>query len=185
MPSTIVTTVQASTSNSYVTVAAARTYFDDRLHGQTFREASEDDQTRALIQAASRLNDVYWNGSRVISTQALAWPRYGVIKRDGVGFGSSDNYALASPRSGYGIYGSGIGEFFDSTTIPQFVKDAQCELALAYLEGFADGGGSRMTKVSQDGLAYEKEYAQPLGALPERVVRLISPYIQGSVKVRA
>lgn len=166
MPSTIVTTVKGTTSNSYVTVAAARTYFDDRLYGLKFREASEDDQTRALIQAASRLNDVHWLGIKSASDQSLAWPRYDVLKRDSA------------------FYWSRGWDIYDPDAVPQFVKDAQCELALAYLEGWQEGA-DRLTKVSQDGLAYDKEFAQPAGALPARVVRLISPYIQGTRKVRA
>lgn len=186
MPSTIVTTAQSASANSYISVADASTYFDDKLSATAWREASEDDKTRALLQAAARMNDLNWHGTRTTSTQALAWPRYGVVKRDGVGFGSSDNYALASYRSGYGIYGAAWGEFFSASTVPDIVKDAQCELALAYLEGWQDGSGSRITKYAQDGLSVEKEFAQPVGALPAKVLQMVGPYLyQGAVKVRA
>lgn len=185
MPSIIVTTASHASANSYISVTDASTYFDDKLNVTVWKEASEDDKTRALLMAAARLNDLHWLGTRTTSTQALAWPRYGVIKRDGVGFGSSDSFASASYRSGYGIYGAAWGEFFSSTTVPDIVKDAQCELALAYLQGWQDGSGSRITKYAQDGLSVEKEYAQPVGALPAKVLQMINPYIQGAVRVRA
>lgn len=168
MPSTIVTTTSGASSNSYVTVTECSTYFDDSLTGQEWREASEDDKARALLMAAARMERLNWRGIRASSTQVLAWPRADVQKRDGV-------YSRFPAWS----------EAFASDTVPQVIKDAQCELALAYLQGWQDGSGSRMTKVSQDGLTYEKEFAQPLGALPAKVLQMISPYIEGAKRVRA
>lgn len=168
MPSTIVTTAQSASANSYISVADASTYFDDKLSATAWREASEDDKTRALLQAAARMNDLNWHGTRTTSTQALAWPRADVTVRD----------------STYWFYPVS-GQVFDPEVVPDIVKDAQCELALAYLEGWQDGSGSRITKYAQDGLSVEKEYAQPVGALPAKVLQMINPYIQGAVRVRA
>lgn len=185
MPSTIVVTAKSASANSYVTVNECSTYFDDRLNATAWREASEDDKTRALLSAAERMNHLNWRGGKTTSAQALAWPRIGVVKRDSVGFGTGDNYGLISTRSGYGIYGSGYGEMFDADTVPDVIKDAQCELALALLTGWQDGEGSRVKKYTQDGLSVEKEFAQPLGALPAKVLHLIGPYLQGAQRVRA
>lgn len=170
MPSTIDTTISGASSNSYVTVTAARSYFDDRLSTGSFLEASSDDQERALLQAAARLNFFNWLGERASTAQALAWPRAGVAKRDSEYFG---------------LYTSGVYiDHFPSDDIPQFVKDAQCELADAYLSGFEEGA-PRITKSSQDGLMIEREYSQQAGALPPAVLRLINPYVRGAQRVRA
>jgi hypothetical protein len=62
--------------------------------------------------AAQRFQRENWLGSRVDETQALAWPRYNVLVVDGV------------------------GAYYLTTEIPQLVKDAQCELALAMIGGW-------------------------------------------------
>ncbi len=165
MPATIVTTIGSASANSYISEADARSYFDDRLDGRPFIEASSDDQQRVLLMAAARLNDTQWAGVRASASQSLAWPRIGVVKRDTVAF-------------------SAILDQWASDEIPQFVKDAQCLLALSYLQGYEEGA-PRITKLSQDGLTLEREYAQPVGVLPAAVLRLISPYLMGTSKVRA
>lgn len=165
MPSDIVTTTGGTSSNSYISTSGARTYFDNRLDGQAFIEASSDDQARALIHAAYRLNDLNWQGTRTSESQALAWPRVGITKRDPVTF-------------------SAILDHWASDEIPQFVKDAQCLLALAYLQGFEEGA-PRIKDVAQDGLTIKREFAQPAGVLPAAVLRLIGPYIVGTSRVRA
>ena len=56
MPSSIVVTVGSASANSYVTEAAADTYFDDRLNASAWNDIDDDDdKARALIQAARRL----------------------------------------------------------------------------------------------------------------------------------
>lgn len=184
MPSTIVTTTGGTTSNSYISASDARTYFDNRLDGQSFIEASSDDQARALITAATRLNDIRWFGSKADGDQALAWPRGGVVKRDSTGYGLLGNFPSPGDRSGYGIYDTAGLEYWPSDEIPQFVKDAQCLLALAYLQGFEEGA-PRIKDVAQDGLTIKREFAQPAGVLPAAVLRLIGPYIVGTSRVRA
>ena len=96
----------ASNANSYVTLAEADSYFEFRLHSSAWDNA--DDQEAALI-SATRMLDWYlkWKGEKATTTQALEWPRANVYDRD-------DN-------------------LLDETIIPQRVKDAACEMALANL----------------------------------------------------
>src|SRR5215510_4585286 len=98
MPSTIITTIGGSTSNSYVDVAAADLYFDDQLNVTKWTAAVTADKQRALLTAATRMQDENWLGNRVTTTQRLAWPRIGVAKVDQVGnlgYGYGYGYQLS------------------------------------------------------------------------------------------
>lgn len=181
MPSTIITTVGASDANSYVDATAADAYFDDRLEASKWNSSTTDNQTRALFQAAKRLNTENWQGSKAGKDQALAWPRVGAVKVDGVGSGAGDFVpgagALLYPRTGYGIYAGGYGEQYKPDEIPQPVKDAQCELAIAYLEGYP---GSVIKELTQGGVTVEIEHPSLTGGLPPRVMQLIGGLIAGN-----
>ena len=76
-------TTGGSNSNSYVTVAEADAYFLDR---QGSWDSNETHKQYYLIKATDYLEATYqgkWKGVKANSTQALAWPRYGVIDADG------------------------------------------------------------------------------------------------------
>lgn len=100
----------ADSSNSYVTVAEADAYFDARLHASAWTSASTGDKNAALIWATRLIDsNVCFTGSPTSSSQPLAWPRTGMIGRNG-GTVASD-------------------------AIPQQLKDATCEMALLLLAG--------------------------------------------------
>lgn len=107
MPTTIDATVGGSSANSYVTLAEANTYHDDRLHNAEWAAASDDDKTRALLWAAQEIDKLRYSGYIAASTQALRFPRTSVYDWD--------------------------GRLLDSATIPIAVKDAQCRMALHLL----------------------------------------------------
>jgi len=170
---TLITTIGGSTSNSYVTIDEAQTYFDSRLGSELWMNLSEaDNKLRALIQAANRLQVENWLGNRVASAQRLAWPRVDVVKVDavGVGWGYGTSYA----------WGPGYTEYYQSTEIPQQVKDAQCELALAYLNGFDDGEEDAINSFSADGVSVSFRAQRPTGGLPPVVQQLIGELIGGA-----
>lgn len=189
MPSAIVTTVGATNANSYVDLVAAEAYFDNLLSASSWSAATSDDRTRALLVAAQRLNNENWQGNRAKKDQALAWPRAGVIKPDGLGPGSIDFIpgagAALYPRTGYVIYWGGYGEQFPSTEIPQPIKDAQCELALALLEGFGDASKAAIDSFSADGVSVDIQSSGPVGVLPSRVSQLLAGLVSGNVLVRS
>ncbi len=175
MAITIVATVGSASANSYVTETEFQTYFEQRLNSTAVENADPDRRQRAMVMAFNRLNLLGWRGDRVDSTQAGAWPRVGVRKPDPVG---------AYGGFGHGDYSGGYyGDVYTTTEIPQRVKDAQCELACAYLDGF-DEYADRMTNVSQDGLSYQKQFARPLNGLPGAVMRLLGPLLDGPRLVR-
>ena len=171
MPSAIVVTIGSASANSYATLEEAATYFGDRLNASAWDAASGgDDQTKALLMACKRLERENWLGSRVDSTQYLSWPRYGVEKVDSVG-GTADFYGYVAT--------------YTSTEIPQQVKDAQCELALAYLAGYGQSGGNTVKSFTADGFSVSFSETRSETALPESVSRLLAPLIRGPQLVRA
>ncbi len=176
MPSPIVTTIGAANANSYVEVAAADIYLGDRLNATFWTGAVADDKTRALIQAANRLQIENWLGDRVTTTQRLAWPRIGVAKVDPAG-------------GGYGLgYGGGycFSDYYRSDEIPQPVKDAQCELALSLLANGAPPipGTRRVKNFSADGLSVAYEYIGLPGVLSDEVLGLIAGLVAGNISMR-
>lgn len=104
MACTIDATVGGASANSYATIAEGTTYHDTHLSADAWTDGGSDKQCRGL-QMATRLLDQWfdWYGSPVGSTQALLWPRVGVIGPNG--------YELAN------------------NAIPTLIKHATIELA--------------------------------------------------------
>lgn len=95
-----------ATADSYLSEAAADAYFSDHGSPAKWTAATAPDKDAALRYAATYLNAYVWVGSVFNRIQALAWPRNGAYDAE--------------------------GRILD-TGVPQRVKDAQCELALAHL----------------------------------------------------
>lgn len=180
MPSAIDTTISGANANSYLTLAEAEAYFDDRLNISAWQDTDADNRTRALLHAAQRLERENWLGDRATTTQRLAWPRIGVAKVDAT--------AGVYPWVGSGGYSYGISrEEYESDEIPQQIKDAQCELALHFLaNGAAPGAGnSRVKSFSADGLSVTREFATIVGSLPEEIAGLLAALTSGNKLARA
>ena len=153
MAASIDTTVGGASANSYVTLAEADAYFDEHLNVTDWTDATDDLKNRALIQAARRLDQLSFNGGKATEAQALKWPRIGVVDDEG-----------------YGI---------DSDEIPQQMKDAQCELALAMLASdlLADTGLEGFEMVEVGPVKAVPRHQQKAGELPENVRRELSPFL--------
>lgn len=102
MPS-IKATPAAVDANAYPTLAEVNTYFDERLALPTPWVASGDDAIRAILQATRVMDSMAqpirtlmgegdaayyrigrkWTGTPSTVTQRLAWPRIGMIDRNG------------------------------------------------------------------------------------------------------
>ena len=93
-----------STANTYVSLAEVDAYFT--LSATTTWTGTDDAKNAAIIRSARALDGMFtWPGVKLVSTQALQWPR-----------------SEAIDTSGYTIDG-----------VPQAVKNAQCEAALIEL----------------------------------------------------
>lgn len=167
--SSLITTVGGDAANSYATLAEAEAYHDLNLGSEAWFAAEEGDRIRGLVKAARRLNSENWIGERVTTTQKLAWPRIGAAKPDSSG-------------GGIGYYYGGF-EAYTETEIPEPVKQAQYELALALLAGFDDGDSDAIEEFSESG-GMRVKFAQPSrlsGELPAAVARLINPLLAGDL----
>jgi hypothetical protein len=172
MAITIDATVGGASSNSYVTLAEADTFLE--IESDTWTaEADDEVKKRWLVKAQrvlSREFKTQWRGSRVNSTQALDWPRSGVESVDAAG-----GYLGGYGGGYYGVSYYGVDE------IPQQVKDAQCLLAAALLDGsYAEGEAVRATSYATDDLSESGlEYAAAIGALPTQVTKLLAGLLTG------
>ena len=85
--STLVATAGSASANTYVTLAVADQYQDDRPPaGTTWSGATDAEKNAALLWATTLLDAlVEWTGwPAVATTQALLWPRTGMWSRNGV-----------------------------------------------------------------------------------------------------
>lgn len=161
---TIDATPGGSAANSYCTLAEANTYHDSRLANSAWTSASSANQTVALVMAARVLDAMYdWVSWRTTTTQALEWPRTGVLAKNEL---------------------VNIGDM----VIPQELKNAQAELAFQLLSGDrtldSDIETQGITGLSAGpvSLSFKNEvYAK---VIPDAVYNLI-PYWWGTVRGRS
>lgn len=157
---TLTTTVGGAASDSYATLAE----YTARAAAMGWSLAGTDAANEVnLRRAAVVLDMMAWAGQRQYSTQAMAWPRLGMPYVDGWSV--------------------------DADTVPQAVKDAQCELAyliqggadpLATVDGVVSSTRSKVGPI-------EKETAYLGGKATARypgVDRLLRPYLAGGGGVR-
>lgn len=101
----IVATAKSTTANSYCTLAEADQYQDNRpAVSTTWADASENNKIRALLWATQLMESLFtWTGYATTTTQALGWPRTGLLER--------------------------IDVVLDSDVVPSEVKNAEAEFA--------------------------------------------------------
>jgi len=64
-------------TNSYVTVAEANAYFEDRIGAEQWAAAPAGVREKALVTATGQLDELQWLGTAVSESQPLAFPRNG------------------------------------------------------------------------------------------------------------
>jgi hypothetical protein len=149
------TVVAGVSATSYTTLAAASTYFSQRLFSTAWTAAASALQETALMHASRTLDEwVDWKGYRATEEQNLRWPRYSVYDRDG-----------------YSI---------DSDIIPNFLQDATAELALYLMQSDRtaepDTKGFRELQVGSMKLVIDKDDRDSVTVLPDSVIAIIEYY---------
>ncbi len=172
---TLTTTIGSASANSYVTLAEAVTFFESWLNADAWGAADDTSREKALVMAAKQLQRENWIGQRSTTTQALAWPRTGAEKPDSNG---------AWINAGW-IGASSLVSFYTTTEIPQEVKDAQCLLALALLNGYGQSAGSTVKSFSADGFSVSFGETRSETVLPVDVTRMLAPLLRGNQLARA
>lgn len=95
-------------TNSYITEANCTAYFADRLEGAEW--VAETNKEGALVSAFDLLQRQKWQGVKFDLAEVPDWPRTGLEDQEGNAIVPANN-----------------------TDWPQFVLDAQCQLALAII----------------------------------------------------
>lgn len=157
-----------TTSNSYISLADAETYFESRLHITNWTEATTDNKNRALVQAA-RMIDRYvrYIGWKTEDTQAMEWPRAGIYY-DGSKYWSDVSYQIE-----WEVYS--VADNY----IPKEIKYAQCELALTLLAGDIQAlpdtaGYSSISVAGAVSLVVDK--SDRVKMVPDHVMKMISHF---------
>lgn len=172
---TIVATPGAANANSYLTVAEAQAYFDSRAPLEGWEEA--DDKSALLIMATRTLDMLLsgtrtyvpgtkgqvgyyrigsrWSGAPTDGVQVLAWPRTGMLNRNG--------FAIAS------------------NVIPQDLKNAVAELAGALgtkdllLDDANAVSGITSVRAGSVAVSFDSSMAMTTKMMPDAVLSLLVP----------
>jgi len=160
-------TIGGVSANSYVTMAEAVAYFGDRSPATDWDAATNPEREDALLSAARRLDQERFsgrprnplNGRSSGTTQAMKWPRQGVVDDEG-------------------------WAFLD-TVIPDAVKRAQMELAYLLLGSsggnfFADSGLGGFNSVQVGPISIDVRHSERDGRLPDHIRRDLAPLLTGS-----
>ena len=149
---TIDDTVGGSSSNSYISLANANLYFDNRLYSEVWECEKIPNKQKALITATKHIDYKFdfFGIPADLNDQALDWPRNIVYDQD--------------------------GQLVDGTIIPVFVLDATCELAIELLKedrvSDYSNKGLDSIKVGPIDIDFDSDYDQNL--LPDTVLEMLS-----------
>lgn len=155
---------------AYVTVADAATYFATRLYVSEWQKATPSDKAAALAMAQRTIDAQPLIGVRATTTQTDAFPRVYTVR--------VDRYN--------GLEGSTIDTAaVTDTVVPQCVKDATCEEALAILKY----GDSERVRLQEQGVTaasrgdLHEVYAERHGLLSPQARELLRPWLLGVVSL--
>lgn len=144
-------TVGGENSNSYATEAEGDSYHEGRLFVTDWTSATTAIKEAALVWATRVLDYSFdWTGSKYTIEQALRWPRYSALDRD--------------------------GQLFDSDEIPAELKDATAELARLLITGNRTGetGTEGLKKLKVDVIELEFDKLDRVETIPDEVYQMIS-----------
>lgn len=101
------TTIIEVYENSFISLADATAYLAQRLNADAWDNATDPNKEKALITASRAINKLEFIGDKKVSTQTMEFPR---------------------------IFGENYGDGLAIPELPQEIKDAVCEEALALLD---------------------------------------------------
>lgn len=156
-------TVGGASANSYATIAEADAYFATRTPSTSWDAATEPEKDAALQSAARRVDQERFvghtvkpiNGTSSEPTQALAFPRYSLVSRE--------------------------GWVYLHTVIPEGVKRAQFEIAYALLDGsltLADLGLEGFDRAKIGPLEVDIRHQRKAGTLPQAARRELDEFLR-------
>lgn len=150
--------------DSFCTLEWAEEYFGEKLYCDEWTGADQGTKEKALKEATRRINKISFKGMKADPGQILQFPRIIVNIGQRIGF--------------FGV--------IEQPTIPDEVKAATCEEALALLKY----GNSARTKAQEQNVVrvtfgdVSEEYAGYGKLLSKEALDLLKPYIAGAVVIR-
>ncbi len=144
-------TVAGENANSYITAADADTYYEGRLFASDWTGASDSTKEAALVWATRMLDYSFdWTGSKYTLEQALRWPRFGALDRD--------------------------GQLFDSNEIPTELQYAVSELARLLIteDRAAEPGTMGLEKLKVDVIELTFDKLDRAATVPDEIYQMIS-----------
>jgi len=149
----LVATAGSSSANTYITLAEAESYFEARLHSSTWDDSANITKNEALVWATRLLDNYFnWVGLKVTSDQALQWPRQSVIDER--------------------------GDLLDSTTIPNFLKNATAEFSMWLIasDRTADPSSKGVKRIKVDTIDITLDKIDRSKVIPDIVYQMVSFY---------
>lgn len=147
-------------AESYISVADASTYHANRGN-TTWATMSTTEMEQALRRATDYLGQAYrnrWAGYRTVSTQALDWPRWGVLRDDGF-----------------------INSYYADNAVPTEVKNACAEMAWKAASGELAPDIEQRTKSEKVGpLAVEYADYGPQYTQYRAIDNLLAPLLKST-----
>lgn len=145
-------TVGGLTTNSYVTLAEANTYFTNRVHADSWEDSEVQEQL--LITASSTIDwFITWKGTKATGTQTMDWPRTGVYDK--------------------------VGELYPEDVVPIDVKIATFEMALSSMDSdrTADGDLAGLSEVKAGSLQLKTDdgmYNTQPDVIPDKIWKILA-----------
>lgn len=178
----LVSAVGGASSNSFLSLSEAESYFEGRPFAAAWTGSTTALKEQALVYATTLLDRERWAGAKGVSytsalTQALAWPRRWATTLE----------VDAAPQLVSEWFIDTATGYYSALTIPQPIQRATCELALEILRA---GDADPFTKDSTRNVkrkridVLETEYfdvgqrARGLALYPS-VAALIAPLLRG------
>ncbi len=144
-------TIAGAAANSYTSQADADAYHEARLIATDWTGAVTGTKDAVLVWATRLLDSRFdWAGSKFSLEQALRWPRFGALDRD--------------------------GELIDSAILPPELKDAVSELArlLITSDRAAEKGTEGLKRLKVDVIELEFDKLDRTRSIPDEVYQMIS-----------
>jgi len=156
--------------SAYVTLVEAATYFATCLYTEKWAAATPNEKTAALTMAQREIDVLPLIGTKAVNTQLNQFPRAYVVR--------TDAFNMTSPTV-FSTYGT------VDLIIPQAVRDATCEEALAILKY----GDSERVRLQEQGVTsasrgdLNETYAPRHGLISPAARELLRPWVQGVVNL--
>lgn len=151
MALTLDATIAGVSANSYATQAQADTYHEGRLFATAWTNAVTGNKDAALVWATRLLDNHFdWTAGKFTLTQALRWPRFGALDRD--------------------------GHLIDANGLPVSLIEATAELARILIgsDRTLEAGTEGLKSLKVDVIKLEFDKLDRLGTIPDEVYQMVA-----------